>query len=258
MTDETTDESTSPETSDPRFPRLKLFGAFRSGTNYVKTLLEVNYRVRVATNDGGFKHFPVPARYRGAEFQPFPMHILLVTKDPYSWLTSMWSYVQGTGAGHVRCGGDWGEFLVRPLFVTSPAYDAFPEQRFASPVEYWNAVNHSALSLPDTRRTTIRYETLLERTEQVITDVALARGLDMRRAARTGGFQDTDQRTRNMQDRQRNDIDDYVTDQHFDATPYVERQYLDAFSDAQLASVAERLDPDVCVALDYPRAADRA
>lgn len=236
-----------------RLPRLKLFGAFRSGTNYVKTLLEVNYRVRVATNDGGFKHFPVPARFRGAAFQPFPMPILLVAKDPYAWLTSMWVYVQGAGARHVRCGDDFARFLTDPLFVTSPAHDDFPEHRFASPVDYWNAINHSALSLSEERRTTLRYESLLEASEQTVAEVARRYDLQMRRTTTSEGFRDTDQRTRNMMDRPRTDLDDYVTDQSFDATPYLEHRYLEAFTDAQIDQVAARLDPDVCAALDYPR-----
>lgn len=67
---------------------VKLHGAFRSGSNYVKALLELNYEVSVVNGHGGFKHTPITAIFEGREWIPPPDPILGVVKNPWAWLVS--------------------------------------------------------------------------------------------------------------------------------------------------------------------------
>ncbi len=68
---------------------VALSGAFRSGTNVVRALLELNHGVTVV-HAGGWKHAPVPV----SEQSP----VVGVVKDPYAWLVSMWTYTRDRGA----------------------------------------------------------------------------------------------------------------------------------------------------------------
>ena len=46
---------------------LKMYGAFRSGSNYTKALLDLNHNVEVKNSDGGYKHAPHPAIFDGRD-----------------------------------------------------------------------------------------------------------------------------------------------------------------------------------------------
>ncbi len=140
---------------------LKLFGAFRSGSNYTRALLELNYDVRVLSGSGGFKHAPVPAVFEAESFRPFPWPILAAVKDPYAWLASMWRYVNDVGGRHTIHGETWAAFLTEPLVVFQGNIDGFPKFRFANPVDYWNAINYNLVTLPEDSRRIVRYEDVL-------------------------------------------------------------------------------------------------
>lgn len=127
--------------------RLKLHGAFRTGSNYIKALLELNYDVTVVNGYGGFKHAPIPAIFEGRDWCPPSDPILGTVKEPWSWLVSMWRYVNGVGSQHVRCGRSWPQFLNSPIIVTFGGHDRFPHQRYATPIDYWNTMAYNLLSV---------------------------------------------------------------------------------------------------------------
>jgi hypothetical protein len=227
--------------------RLKVFGVFRSGTNLITALLELNYLVEVVINEGGFKHAPVPAIFEGGEYRPFPLPVILACKDPYSWLVSMWRYMQGEGRRHTRGGTTWESFVTSPLTVFDGWYDNFPRYRFSNPVDYWNALNTNVLSLPPRDRHVVRYEDVIIDPVEVTATAAHAFSLPRR----DGQFHVVEHRTRQMADRNRETIEDYVECERFDATPYLERSYLSQFTDAQLEWVSATLDDSLCQELGY-------
>ena len=230
--------------------QLKLFGAFRSGSNYLRSLLELNYDVRVLSGIGGFKHAPVPAVFEGEEFRPFPWPILATVKDPYAWLVSMWRYVNDVGAKHTIHGSSWGAFLTEPLIVFQAKLDGFPKYRFANPVDYWNAISYNLLSLPDASRRIVRYEDVLEAPERECAAVATQFGLERV----SGAFTNVNQRVRNMGDKQRRrETGEYVRDEAFDPAPYRDRAFEAQFSKRERRAVHDALDADICRRLGYRR-----
>jgi hypothetical protein len=230
--------------------QLKLFGAFRSGSNYLRSLLELNYDVRVLSGIDGFKHAPVPAVFEGETFRPFPWPILATVKDPYSWLASMWRYVNDVGGKHTIHGATWGAFLTEPLVIFQAGIDGFPKYRFANPVDYWNAINYNLLSLPDDARRIVRYEDVLADPEAACKAVATQFALDRV----TTEFENVEQRVRNMGDRERpRDASEYVRGEAFDPTPYREGAHEAQFSKRERRAVHDALDADICRRLDYRR-----
>jgi hypothetical protein len=230
--------------------QLKLFGAFRSGSNYLRSLLELNYDVRVLSGIGGFKHAPVPAIFEGEDFRPFPWPILATVKDPYAWLVSMWRYVNDVGSKHTEHGSPWGSFLTEPLVVFQAKLAGFPKYRFANPVDYWNAMSFNLLSLPDDARRVVRYEDLLAdpelECEAVATQFALGRV--------SASFANVDRRVLNMGDRERpREPSEYMRDEAFDPSPYQERAFDACFSKRERRTVHDLLDRDLCRRLGYRR-----
>ncbi len=228
-------------------PVMKLHGTFRSGSNYVKALLELNYEVEVHNGDGGFKHAPYPAMFEGRDWIPPQTPVLVTVKDPHAWLTSMWRFVQGKGSQHVRCGSSWETFLVDPLIVFHGGFAGFPRYRFANPVDYWNAMYYNLLSLDPEIRYVARYEDALAGPE-VVCD-RIAQQFDLSRV--TPEFIRITKRVQNMADRPRSTIEDYAHESTFDPNDYTDKRYLDEFTEAQHGWVVRSVDADVASELHY-------
>lgn len=219
---------------------LYLSGPFRSGTNWLQALLELNHDVRLVPA-AGFKHHPVPASLDGP--------VVGVLKDPLAWLVSMWRYVNDVGAQHTRCGPTWATFLVEPLEVFHGGITGFPHQRFATPIEYWNAMACNLGSLDDERSRVVRYEDLLASPQATVAGVASHFGL----ATRGEGFRAVTRRTRNLgRGPRRRSEEHYTHDQVFDPTPYLNQDHLDAFSRRQRRAVLDQLDDTLATDLGYP------
>ena len=238
----------SPRTAGKPAPILKVHGTYRSGSNYLKALLELNYDVDVRNGDGGFKHAPYPAVFGGSRWVPPPVPVLVTVKDPYSWLTSMWRYMNGKGARHTIGGSTWERFLHDPLIVFDGDSDGFPRFRFADPIDYWNAMYYNLLSLDPRVRHLVRYRDSLTDPIRVCDGIAKQFGL----ARSSPRFIDVRQRVRNMADRPRSHIEDYVHESPFDPTYYLDREYLNEYSPADRRWVRHRVDSDIAALLGYP------
>lgn len=223
---------------------LKVYGAFRSGTNYVKTLMELNYDARVLNGSGGFKHAPIPAVFGEDGWTPPELPSLGVVKNPWSWLPSMWRYVQGNGSRHTECASSWEAFLVSPLVVSHGNRDGFPRFWFRTPVDYWLAMAHS---LANGATQVIRYEDVLERPRATCDAIASAMAID-----RTStDFLVPATRTRNMADRERGQLRDYVSDEQFDSSYYDEQRFMDAYGPEEENAVRALLDDDIARLVGY-------
>ena len=158
-------------------PRLKLFGTFRSGSNYVKALMELNYDVELLVGEGGFKHAPYPAIFHGNDYMPLPWPVVMTVKNPYSFLTSMWRYAQDIEYRNMLSGRDWSSFLRERLVIFDSSQPEMPRYRFANPIDYWNGINYNLLSLADDIRFVTRYEDALSEPGEVAEAMARRFGL---------------------------------------------------------------------------------
>lgn len=176
--------------------RVKLHGAFRSGTNYIKALLELNLDVELVALQGGWKHAP-------PSDPPWP--IIGVVRLPNPWVAAVWRFVQLGGRKHITCGETWHSFLRQPIIVTDGEREDIPSFPYRSPPDYWNTMTRSLIP-----HTLIRYEDAVRDPERVCNEIAEILGLP-----RKGVFIPVEQRTRNMVDRPRSQLDEYVTGEAF-------------------------------------------
>jgi hypothetical protein len=229
-------------------PVLGLFGAFRSGTNYAKALLELNYEVVVSARRAGWKHAPVPGLLRGAALVLPGDGVLGVVKHPLSWLVSLWRFVDGVGARHFETASTFDSFLELPLTITNADMANFPRYRFASPADYWSAMTVNLLSLSADESYTVRYEDLLADAEGACRDIA--ERFDLHSTSEE--FVHVTDRVRRMGDRRRSgQMGEYVVDEAFDPIPYREETHRSAFTTGQLEVIAAQLDEESMRALDY-------
>lgn len=239
---------------------IAVVGAFRSGTNYARAVLESNFNAVAHYNTFGWKHGFVPVFAPGCEI-PFPrMRGVFMTKDPYSFLTSFFKF-HSSGPNATVGGEGWKDFLRARITVFNGKRGSSVELRFANPVEYWNSLNWNFWSAAERGRLVhLRYEAALEQPleefQHVATELGLTRITDefdvpsgnMKRMAdsqkaRSGGYEATDAQGRTFE---------------FKSERYTEKQYLEAYSEADLDFVAGQLDPELCRCLGYDRVAQRA
>ena len=69
---------------------IKEYGLCRSGTNFLRVILQENYEVKLLTNTGGWKHgyYELPQRL-GRE-----VDVAICVKNPYAWLVSFYNHFQ--------------------------------------------------------------------------------------------------------------------------------------------------------------------
>jgi len=169
-------------------PLLKLYGERNTGTNYLEELIRLNLHAETLRNieprlieilqmplpgknflvdlyfsltnknNLGWKHMlTLPAAsYFPRTIDARPIHIITITKNPYSWLLSLYKrphHYRG------RLPSTFEEFLVTPWRTVerenSPRY-------FSSPVELWNQKNAAYLGLSQYFQVrNVRYEDFL-------------------------------------------------------------------------------------------------
>jgi len=220
-------------------------GALRSGTNYLKFLLEQNYHVVAEFNAFGWKHAGVPV-LAGKSGLAYPdMPLVYVVKGPYAFVVSLHRYHQRKlTEGHrisIDGGEDFDSFLSGPVTVFDSQSAGSPQMRFANPVQYWNFLywNLETLDPVRFRVAGFNYEDLIadpdllcrnqvvmklrRRSEAVATPTNRLKrlGETAGSAAKTG----------------------YQSGESFDSAYYTEKRYLDSFTPAQLSFMRAEIDP---------------
>lgn len=228
---------------------LKIFGAFRTGTNLVRSLLELNFKVRVHNNNYGYKHLPVPADYRDNEFRPFPIPIVATIKDPFAFLDSTFRYCQEKNYLNIDAGRTWEGFVCEPFVVFDGGFKNFPRYLFSNPVQYWNSIYRNLLSIPNDRCEIVKYETLLDQLETEILRIGEKYSLERlsEEFTQPGGV------TINLGDPVREAPEDYFSPKQFDRLEhYRDRLYMERFTDDQVSFISSELDPAITQTFAYP------
>ena len=228
---------------------LKVFGAFRSGSNLVRALLELNFNVLVHNNNYAYKHIPVPAGFRDGAYEPFPLGIVSIVKDPFAFIDSAFRYCTRNNFLNIDAGRTFDEFCYQRFIVFDGEFDGFPRYWFANPAEYWNSIYHNLLSLPDQQNVFVRYEDLLENMAPEIRKIGKKFGLRRKK----GKFILPTGVTINLADPERSSATDYFQDNAFERKEYyLERKYMDRFTDTQKDFIFSVLDHELVQTLSYP------
>lgn len=226
-------------------PRVAVMGALRSGTNYLKFLLEKNYTVRADFSAYGWKHGGVPVLPTGGPGTYPHVPLFYIVKNPYAFALSLHRYHhrarERRHAISLVAADAWKDFLVSPIEIFDSQLDGSPRMRFANPIQYWNFIYWNLETLDRERFTAcgLNYETLVV-DPTALRQIEAAASLERRQAeTRTPGH--------HLKRLGSGLIDvapgEYETREDFDVRYYIDRRYLEAFSDAQTSFVRGQADP---------------
>lgn len=223
---------------------MHLIGLFRSGTNYARTILEWNYDVSVSYDAYGWKHAMVPTFSNFSSLSYPEGKLVVVVKNPYSALSSWYRYAKKHGRNLRGDTSSFSNFLHNRIYFRDDTNRSLaPEYYFSDPVQMWNSVVWNHLSVADqTGGVVVDYDELLRNPEETATSVARHFGLKRK----TAEFENPGHTVRNMNDGlHADDKSRYLTKKTFDSPYQVNKQYLQEYSDDDLAFVARTIDSDV-------------
>ena len=230
------------ETLDPNVEYIKIHGLQRSGTNYISHLIDTNFKnAKSLVNLGGWKH----GFYAAPWFLGKEVHVIMITKNPYSWLVSMfryWGPDKKLRIGPNLEGVTFDEF-VRNRCIFERQRDIPFLYRSTNPVQHWNNMNFHWMSIRMNLKNVfvMTYESLTERTHLTLSNIETAFKLERVNEEFSDcdkTFQPTGEITK-------------PTDQRWNKDYYKKAEYLDMFSQDLLDFVNDQLDLDVMCKLEY-------
>lgn len=216
---------------NPSIEYVKIHGLQRSGTNYLAYLVDQNFdQTKALINAGGWKHGHYCAPWSlGQE-----VHVLTITKNPYSWLVSSYNYWKPDVSfdKYVK-----GRIVVEKQAGTPFLYLA------ANPVQHWNNMHYHWLSirLNNKKSLVVPYELLVVMPQQVMEGVGIELGLKEK-----SGFANT---LNIMSAGEENPLPS--SNEWKDRNYYANNEYMHKFSEDLIKFVNDQLDREVMGVLGY-------
>lgn len=224
-------------------------GGFRAGTNYLRYLLEVNYRVRVNYDAYGWKHAGVPFRFRRRRATAFRPPILAIAKNPFAYVVSLHRYYNERGS-NIIAEKAWDSFLTKPFVISNRSRERSVQYYFANPVQYWNFINWNLTFTPKLtlHSAMISYDALLCDPQGEVSKVAEA--LNLRR--KNQEFRAPDGLMRRLGSRKYDPNEMFEEDKPSPSVDfYLGKHYLEFFSETQRRFVASHADRKLCEKLGF-------
>lgn len=217
--------------------QIKLHGLQRSGTNYVNALLSNSlHNIDILVNRAGWKHGPYCAPWSLG----YEVDVIVVAKNPYSWLVSLYKYWRSTNVGMDLSGVEFDQF-VRNRAIFEEQQGAPVLYRAVNPVQHWNNMHFHWLSIRMQRKRTliVPYELSMTRPSMVVEMVAEELGLPIGTFTPIEGVVEPSQ-------------EKAVTSEiRFDPKYYHDKKYMEYFTKDLLDFVNKELDKEVMSILDY-------
>ena len=237
-------------------PELKQYGLHRSGTNFLRVILQENYHVTVLTTEGGWKH----GRFELVQKLGHELDCLLCVKNPYSWLVSLHRYRHPEND------------MLFPQFVRSEIRvvgQEAPDDAIvsANPIRLWSEMNQHWLGAPlmSHRWFVFRYEDVLAAPYDSIQELVGALKLERKQpiAQKLKSILGTSEEPEFfVPPRQLGALKDQYKKRNlergvvFDASQYTRHEYLKSFTPELLKFVNENLDPGIVNRLGYSVVSD--
>jgi len=219
---------------------LKLYGLPRSATTVGKWLIRQNLDVAVLASVGGSKHGPYCLMELGINVDG----IVLVTKNPYAWLWSVFKWAK-TKKKKYQCPKNFHAMLRSPIVSPNPGY----RDKYHNPVVWFNMMNYHWLSVQREPLVVLRHEDIVLTPVKALQAVAAKFGLAWR-----GKFKPAKKVVRAsaaLGKDAEGDWDSAERAENFAREFYVKKQYMANFKPKDIKHVNAWLDKDVMERLGY-------
>lgn len=228
-------------TLDTSIEYIKIHGLQRSGTNYLSYLINENFEnTKVLVNIGGWKHgYYMCPWATGKE-----IHTLVIVKNPYSWLSSIYDY-WGPGRkkniGPDLKGVPFDDF-VRNRICLEPQKDIPYLLRASNPIQHWNNMNFhwTTIRLNEKSLFVVTYESLLNNTEMCLNKISSS--FSIKRKLNIDNCKNTV-----LPSDEHIIVGDEWTKKKF----YDEEKYLNLYNSETIQFVNDQLDLDLMIGFGY-------
>lgn len=215
---------------------IKIHGLQRSGTNYVQFLLNENLETEVLANIGGWKHGPYC--FPWSLYQE--VHIIVVVKNPYYWLFSLYNYWKEKKLGMNLENCFFNQFLRSNTFFEQGK--GIPcLYRASNPVQYWNNMNFHwcSIRMNTKKLLIIPYEAALENPEEIVNLIS-----EELKINKKTNFKLTTKKLEPNGEK-------YNFGEDFDRSIYEKKKYLEFFDNESIEFVNNELDKELMNLLRY-------
>ncbi len=226
---------------------LAVIGCFRSGTNYTKALLELNYECRVTNNVFGWKHglVPIVSNEAKSNFDISCDGVFFVTKNPFSFISSLFDYYKSANL-NIIAKKEFYDFISNEIIIFDQAQQHSPKLKFNNPIQLWNFMNWHYLSLQNIKH--VRYEMLVQNPEFITRKLAEKLML----TKKTDDFIDLHKKVKRMNDSQKfNSVEEFQSNEVFSKKVYIEADYMNKFKQRDVSYILEQLDEELVKNLAY-------
>lgn len=218
---------------------IKIHGLQRSGTNYVSDLINRNIKnSKVLVNIGGWKHGPYCAPWvLGRE-----VNVVIVVKDPYAWLKSMYDWWKNTDIGPDLNQIDFSTFIRNKAIFEEAAGNPCL-YRASNPVQYWNNMNFHWMSIMmnDKKKCLIPYEASYKVPDKIVKIIA-----------QTFDLETNDEIVSLKKEFLPSSETQQISETDWNKANYFStKEYLSSFSEDDLEFVKKELDKDITQYFGY-------
>lgn len=224
-------------------------GLFRSGTNFTRALLEMNFNCTVEYDSFGWKHSFFPIITNGAKIKYPEIGIILITKNPFSALKSLFQYAGGGQRNFISEHTDTMKgFLRNKVVVLDGSNPLSAEFVFNSPIDYWNAMNWNLESVVRKRQPAlhVRYEDLVAEPQSTCDRIAgvfeLSRTSDL--------FTVPEKKMKNLGNNQ-HDTSNFLRPRAFNKDEVINREYMAQYDDEDRRLIQNSVDRSLIDRLGY-------
>lgn len=231
-----------------------LLGLFRTGTNYARTILELNYDVSVEYDRLGWKHGLIPTYTKHSKIAYPNIPVLVIVKDPLATFFSWFQYINKNRKNIKSDATTFSEFLHSKIIFRDDFSKVSPEYYFSNPMQMWNSVvwNHISYS-EQVNGHVFHYEQLLVNPKEVCEKIAEEFNFNTKSAT----FFIPQNITKNMSDainRSPDDISSYCQNKTFEKKDFfLDKQYLSHFSEDDINFVYNELSAQLLDRLGYSK-----
>ncbi|MCB1317323.1 MAG: hypothetical protein KDK27_15270 [Leptospiraceae bacterium] len=226
-----------------------VMGMFRSGTNFFRSVIELNYHADVIYNTYGWKHgfYPVVSSDSGFKVNEFNV---FMTKDPYNQAFSILRYYK-QNKRNIRTLSNSGDIMRSPFVIFDGLQRHGVELRFSNLIDYYNSINWNYITAAKSREgnTHIRYEFLSSNPNVVLERIQKL--FNIRR--KPGVLTITDNVLKNMNDKQESRDPDNASsyDRGKKFHPLDRGEVFSYLGEANVNFINENVDRDLVRRLGY-------
>lgn len=216
--------------------------------------MELNYDCTVVYNAFGWKHDYFPVIALGSGFKYPDISTVIMTKNPFSALSSLYRYAQSGQKNFISDNAEnMASFLRSPVMVNHSGDPESPEFFYRNPVEYWISMNWNLESISRKKAFArhLRYEDLIEAPEGVTAAIAEAVAIKRKKSA----FEVPEKKLRNLGNNQ-HDPARFTHETDFDIDQVREHRYMEDFSGEDTALVTSLVPRQLLHRLGYAELMD--